>query len=232
MSANARIDDDAIALAAIEELRSPTLGTTEQYLAIHDVKREGGRPVVERVDRERDDDLAVVYLPVEGERFYLAIYIQTADVARVTSVETEPWHRVYFKASSDTLSPTQLRAMTVLEPTRTWSKGEPIPKRRIAYKFSGFAIEPNPEPDEFDDKLRKLLDLLECDVSGVRALVESADGYIQVATEFHNGNSMIGGFHMGQGLIKRMAALGLEIDLDLYCGGNLFRAPSDTVPLP
>jgi hypothetical protein len=224
------MDNDTIARAAIEELRSPTFGSTEEYLAIHDVKRESGRPVIERVDRERDDDLAIVYVPVERERFYLAIYVQTSDNPRVTSVETEPWHKVYFKASSSALNLTQLRAMTILEPTRTWSKGEPNLKRRIAYEFSGFAIEPNPEPDEFDDKLRKLLDLLERDVSGVRALVESADGYIQVATEFHNGNTMLGGFHIDQGLIRRMAALGLEIDLDLYCGGNLFRDPSDTAP--
>lgn len=217
-------------LAAIEELRSQTHGTTEQYLAIHDVKREGGQPVVERVDRERDDDLAIVYMPVEGERFYLAIYVQTTDVPRVTSVDTEPWHKVYFRAASATLNLTQLRAMTTLEPTRVWSQGEPIARRRVAYKFSGFDIEPNPEPDEFEDKLRKLLDLLERDVSGVGALVKSADSYIQVATEFHNGNMMLGGFHMDQGLIQRMAALGLEIDLDLYCGGKSFRAPSDSVP--
>ena len=229
--AHTGMDDDAIVLAAIEELRSRTLGVTQQLLAIHDVKRENGQPVIDRVDRERGDGLAIVYVPVEGERFYLAIYVQTADVPRVADVETEPWHRVYFRAWSDTLDLAALRAMTTLEPTRSWSKDQPIARKMIAYKFSGFDVEPNPEPDEFEDKLRKLLDLLERDAAGVTALVESGGVVLQVLTEFHNGNTMLGGFHIDQGLLKRIAALGLEIDFDLYCGGNPFRDRPDTAPL-
>ena len=217
------MDRNAIVDAALNELRSPVLAVTNQYLAIHDVKRHNGAPIIERVDRERGDGLAIVYLPVEDEQFYLAVYVREDD-AGVNSVETEPRHRVYFRATSDTLDLDRLRKMTTIEPTKQWKKGEPIGQRPITYKFSGFDIEPNPEPDEFEDKMRKLLDVLERDASGVRALVSSANGYVQVGTQFHDGNGMLGGFHLDTDVVERMARLGLEIDFDLYCGGNPFRS--------
>lgn len=44
----------------------------------------------------------------------------------------------------------------------------------------------------------------------------------QVASSFHNGNTMLGGHHLDKDIIKRMAALNLEIDFDLYADGNKF----------
>jgi hypothetical protein len=52
----------------------------------------------------------------------------------------------------------------------------------------------------------KLLDQLETDKSGVAALVEKEGGMIQVAMEFHNGNTMLGGSSLDRETIARMAA--------------------------
>ena len=85
------------------------------------------------------------------------------------------------------------------------------------------AFAPNPEPDEFEDKLRKLLDFLEQDEAGIRDLVDKAEGYIQVAMDIHNGNGMIGGPTINIDCISRMKNLGLEINFDLYVGGTSFK---------
>lgn len=79
------------------------------------------------------------------------------------------------------------------------------------------------KPDEFEDKLKKLLDHLEQDKDGIKRLVDNANGYIQVAMEIHNGNGMIGGPNIDIIHIKRMAVLGLSINFDLYVGGNKFK---------
>lgn len=82
--------------------------------------------------------------------------------------------------------------MTNLMPTEFWNKGDLKKNGKSKYVFSNLKILPNPEPDEFEDKLKKLLDFLEQDKNGIKQLAVSANGYIQVAMDIHNGNGMIG----------------------------------------
>lgn len=88
---------------------------------------------------------------------------------------------------------------------------------------SFYKIVPNPEPDDFEDKLIKLLDYLEQDKEGIKELVEKANGYIQIAMDLHNANGMIGGANLSADSIRRMSNLGLAIDFDLYVAGNSFK---------
>jgi len=92
-----------------------------------------------------------------------------------------------------------------------------------SWSFSCIQFIPNPEPDGFEDKLNKLLDFLEKDSEGIRKLANIADGQIQVASIFHNGNTMLGGFHPDKQLLRRLNALEVEIDLDLYAEGRFFK---------
>ena len=92
--------------------------------------------------------------------------------------------------------------------------------QKSTYTFSRITIMPNPEPDDFDGKLKKLLDSLEQDAEGIKALVEKADGYIGVAQTFYiNGNK---GIHLDNETIVRLGNLGLSIDFDQYVNGNDF----------
>ncbi|MFO0331262.1 MAG: DUF4279 domain-containing protein, partial [Bacteroidota bacterium] len=76
---------------------------------------------------------------------------------------------------------------------------------------------------EFEDKLVKLLDLLETDKEGIKRLVDKADGRISVAKTFHDGNGMFGGPHLDRKTVKRLADLNLSVDFDLYADGNSFK---------
>lgn len=215
--------DIQIIKKAIEEVESKTFGTTQQILEVHEVVYTDNQPQVLRVDREKEDGTAIVYFPVRDERFYLAVYLDTEPQVAVRGVETEPHHSVYFRATSETLSFEELSSLTTLQPTGGWSKGEKRRWGNTLHDFSSFHLEPNPEPDEFEDKLEKLLSLLEQDQRGTIQLVESMGGYIQVASIFHNGNTMLGGHHINTGLLKRLAALNLAIDFDLYAEGIPFK---------
>jgi len=207
---------------AIEELETQSFGVTEQFLKIHEVEYEDGVPKVLRVDQERGDGTVIIYFAVKGEKFYLAVYLDTQPHIAVRWVETESYYSVYCRATSESLSYEELVALIKLKPTGGWNKGDQRNNGRTVHIFSAIEFEPNPEPDEFDDKLRKLLDFLEQDQDGVRALVNKASGYIQVAITYHNGNSMIGGPHIDRETLKRMAALNLAIEFDQYISGNSF----------
>lgn len=213
--------DTLIIEKAIEEIETKNFGATEQFLTIHQIVYEGDKPQIARLDREKEDGTAVVYFPVKDEKFYLAVYIDIEPKVSVRHVNTESYNSVYFKAISEAYSFDELSKMTKLKSTGGRNKGD----RRggnVVWKRSSIFFEPNPEADEFEDKLRKLLDYLEQDKQGVSELIDKANGYIQVAIEFHNGNTMLGGPHIDKDLLKRMADLNLEIDFDLYVGGNLF----------
>lgn len=208
-----------------KEFREKTFATTAQYLEIHSPIYVDNKIKVDRIDREgkcyNQDELIVAYLPVLDERFYFALYIAPKE-KEFLGIDTEAWHVVYFRATSEELSIDELKSMTRLKPTEFWNKGDLRPNGKSTHTFSHFEILPNPEPDAFDDKFKKLLDFLEQDKDGIKRLIDNANGYIQVATYFHNGNGMLGGFHLGKDEIRRMNDMRLEIDFDLYVGGNKF----------
>jgi Domain of unknown function (DUF4279) len=218
------MSDDKIIQKATEEIESKTLAATQQFLDIHQVVYSGTRPKVERVDRDKGDGSAIVYFPVKEERFYLAIYIETNPEPAVSSIYVEPYTSVCFSASSENIELEILTGMTSLVPTSVWRKGDP--KRMggpILHKYNRIRFEPTPGTDEFGDKMKNLLDFLETDKVGVKNLVKKAEGYIQVAMEFHNGNSMLGGPNISKETIKRMAALNINIDFDLYVSGKTYK---------
>jgi Domain of unknown function (DUF4279) len=209
---------------ATEELEAKTLGVTNQFLEIHKVIYVDNKPKIARIDTDKQGE-AIVYFNVEGEKFFLAVYVDLIPIVSVRWVNTEPYHSVYFSASSDKLSLQELSALTNLTSTGARNKGD---KKRtdggseMVWKESSIFIEPNPEADEFEDKLTKLLDYLEQDKKGIEELVNNANGYIQVYSSFHNGNTMIGGHHLDKNHIERMDRLNLEIDFDISADGNFF----------
>lgn len=208
---------------AIEEVEAQTLGATEQFLNVHKVAYADNKPRIARVDTDKEDE-AIVYFHVEDQKFYFAVYVDLKPEISVRWTDTEPYHSVYFRASSDNLTLKDLAQMTTLTSTRGRNKGD----RRnpdggtVVWNRSTIDFEPNPEADEFEDKLTKLLDYLEQDMAGVKNLVNAAGGYIQVYSSFHNGNTLLGGHYITKEHIKRMSRLKLEIDFDISADGNLF----------
>jgi hypothetical protein len=74
------------------------------------------------------------------------------------------------------------------------------------------------------DKIKKLLDILEKDRDGIKRLVDTAFGYIQVNMRFHTGNKMLfGAPNLDKKPIKRLSELNLSIGFDLYAEGEFFK---------
>jgi hypothetical protein len=216
--------DSLIIEKAIEEVETKAFAVTEQFLKIHKIVYADNKPSIARVDTDKEDE-AIVYFNVVDERFFLAIAVGIKPNVSVGWVNTEPFHSVYFRASSDNLSLVELSQLTKLKSTRGRNKGDkkrPENGTDIFWKQSTIDFEPNPEADQFEDKLNKLLDYLEQDKKGVEQLVNNAGGHIQVYSSFHNGNTMVGGHHIDKEQIKRMSNLSLAIDFDISADGNFF----------
>lgn len=210
---------------AIEEIESRTLSMTNQFLEIHKIAYTDNKPKIARVDSSKTDK-ATVYFYVEGEAFFFAVYLDLNPTISVKWSDSEPYHSVYFRAWSKTLSLNELKTFTKLISVRGTNKGDkrwPESNNSLVWSLSSIDFEPNPEPEKFEEKLTNLLDYLEQDKVGVEKLVKDASGYIQVSSSFHNGNTLIGGHHINKDHINRMSKLNLAIDFNNCANGKFFK---------
>ncbi len=203
------------------ELKAPTHALIGQHLALHQPVFENGLPIIAKFVHNEPTHEIIAYLPVAQHHFYFVVIIDDA-VRNVIGFYIEPGHRIYLRATSEELDFQTLTSLTKLEPQSGWSKGDQMANGKSSYSFSGLKIELDPEPDTFENKLGKLLDLLESDRVGIQALSAKADVSIQVASYYHVGNQMLGGHFMNPQTIQRLSSLGLGIDFDIYVEGNAF----------
>jgi hypothetical protein len=213
-------DEEIVALIAAE-FTLPTLGTTEQYLEIHEPVYENGLIKVARIDREKwtDKNVTIAYLPVKDEYFFFAVYINESEIF---NVGTESRNMVFLRAISEEMSLEEMQAYVSIIPTASFKKDDFYPNGKRQYKINCIEYEPNPEPDEFESKLIKLLRSLEKDKAGLLDLSNRAKLYIQANLDFHAGNQLLGGAFVNLECIKLMSELNLEISLDVTAWGNPF----------
>lgn len=202
-----------------QELVVPTWEVTKQFLAIQRIARQMGEAGILRITETKPGHVTV-YLAVEDTRFYLAFSIDTT-AAKITAVYTEAFHDVWLRATSEELTAAQILQLTTLVPVRQYTKGET--KRGSAHHtHSAVEFQPPHEPDTFENQLGKLLTLLEQDAEGIRALAAETECIIRVASYFHIGNTMLGGHFLDARMLKRISALNLALDFDLYVEGNFW----------
>jgi hypothetical protein len=207
---------------ALTELDNPTLGATEQYLEIHDVERLQSMPLPERVVVDELANLAIVYFKINGERFRLAVYLQLQPAITVYNISTENNSKVYLRATSDSLSADEMKAMTSLQATENFNVGDTRKFGKSIYDYSGLIFEPHPEIDTFENKLNYLLTHLEKDENGVKLLAEYANAYIQADIDIHFGNGLIGGPAISKECVSRLCKLNLAIEFNQLVSGNPF----------
>jgi len=203
------------------ELKNQDWGVTEQILEIHSPALSENKLQIANVAFK--GDAVSVFIPIEGERFYLVFYIDT-EKREITGISTEPSILVYFKATSRELDLSDLKGYTNLEPAESWNKGDRRPSGKAFYSFSGIVIEPNTKPNDFESKFNELISELKKDKAGVQQLAKLAEGYIQVVMDFHNVNGIIGGPNLNEANIKDLNDLGLSIDFAFYVSGRSYKS--------
>jgi hypothetical protein len=216
--------EEQVSIKVGQEIQDRTKGLTDLFLQVHDIVRIDGRPKIERIDTDREDGVVIAYVPVIDESFYFALYFDNKESLNLIGIGTEPHNSVYFRARSRELNVDELKSLTTLEAAKRWTKGQ---KEKYGPGFhinSQIEIELNPEPDDIMDKIKKLLDILEKDKDGIKRLVDTASGYIQVYMRFHVGNkTLFGAPRLDKKTIGRLNELNLSISFELYAEGNFFK---------
>ena len=133
-------------------------------------------------------------------------------------MERAPNHHVYFAVFAFGDDPAVVTRAMGVEPTKAWVKGEPTGKGRGVHTHSRWVLQstlPFAEPIEahFENLLPRLEDRLEA-VADVR---ERFEARLAVAAYWYEVNP---GFRLSASVIQRVAALGLDVDFDLYCLGG------------
>ena len=204
------LNEQAIREVAIAEILHPTLALTRQFLAVNRVVYKEQTPCVADVIL-RGAKTADVYFPVEGERYYFVIAVGWDQHVSIKSVGMFAGNSVYFYAKSEERQVDELVAISGIEPTRTWEKGNQI-------KHNGFEVRLSREDTgNIEDKLLSIIDLLLPHKANIYALSAVADVGINIA--YWGYKEQMWGIHFGTEIIQGLAALNLRVDVDLYADG-------------
>ena len=111
-------EEKAIELA-LQELKSPSWGYTSQLLAVHELLKVDGVPVVARVQLNSEDRSYSVYFGLKGEPYFLVIGVDIEnDSIYVVYIEANV--RVYLVAGSKRLSSDEITKMLNIIPTKIY----------------------------------------------------------------------------------------------------------------
>jgi hypothetical protein len=207
---------------AISEVLAPTLGVTSQVLTVHKLVVRDGIPAILRIECTSKTDTFCVYFKIEDEPYYFVVTIGKKDekLSALGSYIASAV-RVYLGISSSILDPIAITEKIKLNPTRSVVAGKsPIPKLpNFQSKENRWYFEPQQDtPGELERKLNFLLDRLEPFQSNILALQNECKICIMICYEGYRG--WMGGWHLDRLTIQKIAALGAEVDFDLYAYGE------------
>jgi Domain of unknown function (DUF4279) len=207
---------------AISEVLNPTLGVTEQVLAVHKLIVRDGNPLILLVDEDTEPGAYYIYFEIEDEPYYFVVVIredQNRLIASAAYIESAV--RVYLTISSTKIHPDIITEKIKVNPTRKHLLGEARHSKtpHIKFKENCWYFEPQKDvPGNLENKLKFLLDQLELAQLMIADLQDECDICICICYKGYRG--WMGGWHIDKATIRRITALGAEVDLDLYAYGE------------
>ena len=208
---------------AIAEILKPQLGVTEQVLAVHRLTKSDGEFVPLDVHENSEVGRYFIYFGIEDEPYYFVMVVEQAEEGFTCSASyIEAAVRVYLCITSLTLDPEMISHRIGLTPTRSQRTGDLRRSKNshLKIKEHRWYLEPQKDlPRSLEYKLAYLLDHLEPMQSRIAQL--QGECKICICICYKGYLSWMGGWHLDQKSIRRIAALNTEVDLDLYaCGQN------------
>ena len=225
--------DKAVQLAQAEVI-SRTWGIARQLLAVNEVVTDDrGRIVVARVDETGEPGACFVYFPIRNEPYYFVVVVRPDDAGQlaVSGMYMEAGVRVYLAISSATLPHEEITARVGLTPTETHTIGDPITKwtPTRTYREHVWRFEPQAGiPGSVEEKLGTVLDGVDAASAQIAALRPACNVDVNVVFKGWRGDPQFGGFHVGADMVRRLAAIGVELDFDLYAFGPNTRDDDQT----
>jgi len=208
--------DDAIAAVALAEVRAPRLRTTAQFFSVH---RLASQPIAGVWPEPGGWSVA---MSLEGEPYFWVCRVERSSAGlRTVWGSHSNLAKVYLAISSDTVRPEDVTSQLGLQPYGTHIKGSPRQWNGITgrpYEDHRWYYRADcPEPLDFEAKLSRLLVDLSPRSEQLRDLAGRCAVVIQVAIYEYADSPR--GWHLERGVLRNLAELGLELDVDLYVSG-------------
>jgi hypothetical protein len=213
---------DLASQIAISEVLNPTLGVTEQVLAGHKLVATDNIPRILSIDDRSELGAFYVYFGIEGEPYYFVVVVREEEGKLIASASyIEAAVRVYLRITSTSLDPIAITERLKLTPTQSRKIGDIKHPRnpQLTFQEHRWYFEPQQDiPGNIENKLRFLLDRLKPLQSIFATLQNECDLSINICYEGYK--DWMGGWHIDRNTILEIAALGAEVDLDLYALGK------------
>jgi hypothetical protein len=204
---------------ARREVLTPALSTTKEVLAVHAPVQADGLPLIARADTTREPGAFYFYFRLQNEPYYVVIVVRPGETGlAVVGAYVEAAVRVFLLITSETLSPDEITRRVGLKPTGTHGKGKCLHKHLRPLAKTMWRFEPHMSlPESVDRKLALLLDELDGAAPRIAELAGECDVAVTICYEGYK--DWLGGWVAGAGTLERLAALGANVELDLYASG-------------
>jgi len=211
---------DAHITAAIAEITSPQLGTTEQLLAVHTLVLTDNTFHPTHMDTTSDPSQATIYFRIIDEPYFFVIVVQPqASQPRAIASYMEAAVKVYLAIYSDTLDPQTITHHIGIAPTKTRQKGDQVrPYVHHTYAENRWYYELQPDdPASPEVKIQRLLNRVSPAANRFAQLANACQVVLHIV--YKGYQSSMGGLHLDGEMARQIAMLGAAIDIDLYAYG-------------
>ena len=207
------IPESDVAVVALAEVESQELALTQQFFAVHQLRRPD--PIAHITNLH---GCWQVYMQLEGERYYWVSVVAHADgELHAVAGNASAHSKLYLSVMSDSLSPHQVTSRLGLSPYESHRLGE-MRAPGAGYENHRWYFRPEvPACLNFEAKLAALLATLIPRRHQLEEVQAEASTYIGVAQ--YEYKDWAGGWHLDRSALQSLAALNLELDIDLYLGG-------------
>jgi hypothetical protein len=216
--------DKAIRLAR-DEVKNKIFAHSQQLLAVHDVATdEDGELQIAYIDEEKDTGSYRIYFPIRGEPYFFVVLVRRDEANELSVAWTymEAKVRTYLLIGSKTLTSEEITSHVGIVPTKFGQMGDPISKKFPARRYGAHKWYFEPQagiPGTVEHKLKVLLDAVRPAASRIVELKPNCMVRVVIVYEGWGGDWQFGGIYIDEDKVQTLAALGAEIDIDLYAFG-------------
>jgi Domain of unknown function (DUF4279) len=211
---------EAILQAAIAEISSARLGTTEQVLAVHTLARTDSQLRPTYIELPDGESRAAVYFQIVDQPYFFVVVVQ-ANNTQLEAIASyiEASVEVYLAIYSETLDPQIITRRIGIVPSSTKTKGarlRPHDPRTYPEHRWYFVAQPD-HPSDPETKVQRLLEHIVPATDKIAALATESQIVLHIVYRGYQG--WMGGLHLDTITTQQIAALGAAIDVDLYATG-------------
>jgi hypothetical protein len=197
---------------ALDEVRRPKFAVTEQFFAVH---RLSNAPLA---GVWTGDGIKEVYLRLNNVRYYWVVkFFNTKNTYKIVAVYPSAHANVNFSIFSTTFKPKEISGILGLKCSKSWEIGSLYASGRKQHTNHAWFY--NSQMPDYVDLERKLESILS-DLPSQCMHMLRADCDLILHVGYYEYQGWPGGWHLSASVLRMLADVGCEFNVDLYVDGR------------